>query len=691
MFRKSVSTLLITVQSFMFVGLFVASAVIAGEGLVEYLTADRIETSAETSRALFHAMVLQRAPIAGIQTALLIEEDPRPTVEALRKDAADAVDTAMATLAGSSVADRDTLMSGIEASLATVRRSGAAVDAQMAKPLADRSIEPTRAWGDDVKAAVRTIHAADVAVSDSVRLVDPVIGDLLVLRDTAWAIRDDYGSQCGLLRGNIATDEPISDAMRTKWLILKGKYASWLQSAATIANRGAVDPALVAAVQTMADDVTGAQKRIDGLIEKLDASGTPQLDSRQFTALCNGPYTTILAVADLALDDAVAGGAERKQAALLRLVAGVIAVCTGVAASMFGIAAIRRRVSGPIRGILAAVARLHDRDFQTPVPPLPYPDELGVVAAELEKLRLAALEAERLEADATANREAAVRRASRVHELCEAFDAHAAAALAAIGTASHDLGETSASMRQLASSSSSEAGAVSRAAEETAQSVQTVAAATEELSASIREISQQLAHGTELTQAAASEARTTNATVEALSLAAQRIGDVTGIISEIASHTNLLALNATIEAARAGDAGKGFAVVASEVKSLAGQTAAATSEVSAQVVEIQKATADAVAAIRGITDTIAKVCETSSAISAAVQQQGAATQDISHNVQEVARSTQSANTALTSLARSNEETGRAAGDVRTAVTQLVSQQKDLHTSIDSFLKDVEAA
>ena len=58
---------------------------------------------------------------------------------------------------------------------------------------------------------------------------------------------------------------------------------------------------------------------------------------------------------------------------------------------------------------------------------------------------------------------------------------------------------------------------------------------------------------------------------------ADRIGDVTKLITTIAEQTNLLALNATIEAARAGDAGRGFAVVAQEVKALASQTAKATS------------------------------------------------------------------------------------------------------------------
>jgi methyl-accepting chemotaxis protein len=211
---------------------------------------------------------------------------------------------------------------------------------------------------------------------------------------------------------------------------------------------------------------------------------------------------------------------------------------------------------------------------------------------------------------------------------------------------------------------SERAASASSATERASENVQAVAAGAEELSSSIAEISRQVGEANQVSTQAMEKTERADAVMKRLEGEAGAIGDVVRLITDIAEQTNLLALNATIEAARAGEAGKGFAVVASEVKSLAEQTAKATSQISRQVSGIQTGSSEAAEAMAEIRKVIEMLSGISSGISAAVEEQSAVTEDISGNMATAAQGVETVNAAITDIADGARSTAEAVASLK---------------------------
>ncbi len=178
-------------------------------------------------------------------------------------------------------------------------------------------------------------------------------------------------------------------------------------------------------------------------------------------------------------------------------------------------------------------------------------------------------------------------------------------------------------------------------------------------------------------------------TMTSLGRQAEDIGQVLGVISDIADQTNLLALNAAIEAARAGEAGRGFAVVADEVRKLAEKTMVATKQVGDSLRSIQERARENVAAVDAAAGDIvesATMAESSGKsmdeIVEIVQQTALEVASIATASEEQSATSEEINRAVAEV---NEVTGKTADSIERS-TAVVVEISGLAEELDSIIQ-----
>lgn len=198
--------------------------------------------------------------------------------------------------------------------------------------------------------------------------------------------------------------------------------------------------------------------------------------------------------------------------------------------------------------------------------------------------------------------------------------------------------------------------------------------------------------------------------VDKLQVEADKISNITNVVTEISARTNLLALNAAIEAARAGEHGKGFTVVADEVRKLAEQSAESAAEIKKLIENITHTittiTAESAKQVMAIEDTLnyadqsktsfSKIEEATestfkaiSKINELASNSVSITANVTEMVYKIAVTTEEAGAFSEEVSASCEEQLATMHEMNRLVEKMNEAAEKMDTALKSFAKNVE--
>ena len=359
--------------------------------------------------------------------------------------------------------------------------------------------------------------------------------------------------------------------------------------------------------------------------------------------------------------------------------------------AVFTLFYIQRNIIRPIRSTSLIMEQISLGDLDLKISGLNRKDEVGMLMRALDILRRRAQTARALEHERIEESAAKEMQAQRITNLAKEFDQVVKNVANNVTEGANEIESTASSMGHDVGRTSSRSAEAADACEKMMENVQILTRSAKGFVKKVAVVTDGVQESARIANEAVETARHTNEKVHGLSGAAQRIGEVVGLISQIAKQTNLLALNATIEASRAGESGRGFAVVAGEVKSLAAQTARATAEITAQIERVQEATQQTVDAIGEIAQTIIGVNGITHEIAQSVHEQSEEAANMLQVVDHVNEAAELITERFRDVVLASAYTHSSSLQVIWAANDLVKPTNTLLGELDNFVGGLQSA
>ncbi len=659
-------------------------------------SAERIANVAGASAEIFtslHNLRLDRT-----MTPRALQAEPvltmlTPEITKPRGAMMPALKAALASVETIDYLGRQAALSNLDAAIKQLTSLHQDSEAALKQPKSARNAALAKEFIDATTGMIDMLDKLSTELTKVIMLQGPYVDQLMELKQLAWNVRYNAGD-LSVMVSNPLNGVPLLPEPMIKYTALLSKVESIWGVIGEIAAMLPLPAKFTEAVAISNREFFSkdyADERLK-VYKALIAGQPPGYTVATWTPIAVPKLTTVLAVAEAALDAAKDHAAGKRAAAMSSLVTQFALLVFAVLFAAGMMLLVSRRVTRPLSTIQDAMHKLAGGDMSAEVSFGERRDEIGALGNATLAFKSSMVEANRLRIEQQeSGGKAAAQRKQEMRKLADEFQAAVGGIVGAVSGASGELETAARTLTKTADTTQQLAGMVTSASEEASANVQSVASAAEEMSGSVTEIGRQVQESSRIAAEAVSQAQKTDARITELSGAASRIGDVVKMITAIAEQTNLLALNATIEAARAGEAGRGFAVVASEVKALAAQTAKATDEIGTQIAAMQTATQDSVGAIKEIGGTIGRIAEIAATIAAAVEEQGAATQEISRNVHQAAQGTAQVATNITDVNRGANETGAASAQVLGSAQALSRESGHLKAEVEKFVASVRAA